>query len=99
MDTQTHEGDKIVTLQHPFKWADDQGDVTEITVFRPKVFHMRGIDFKKLDGNMDEMLKLVHKLTGHPPKFLDKIDFTDLEKIIEVITGFLDSGQKSGSSS
>lgn len=87
----------VVKLDHPFTWADEQ--VTEISVPRPKAFHMRGINIKRLESETDEMFKLVQKLLGQPPKYLDQFDFVDVQKIMEVVSGFLDNGPTTGNTS
>lgn len=85
---------RVVTLDHPFVWADEQ--VTTITLKRPKAKHMRGLNIKRLESETDEMFKLVQKLIGEPPAFIDELDFSDIQKIMEVVEDFLSSGPLTG---
>lgn len=84
-----------VTLDFPFDWTEGE-KITQVEIPRPKAFHMRGLNVKRLESETDEMFKLVQKLLGQPPKFLDKMDFADVQKIMEVVSGFLPSGPKDG---
>lgn len=85
-----------VTLDFPFEWDGDR-KVETIEIPRPKAFHMRGLNVKKLETDTDEMFKLLQKLIGEPPRFLDKIDFADITKMMGVVEGFLSSGPASAS--
>ncbi len=87
---------EVVTLEYPFEWTKGE-TISEIKLPRPKAFHVRGINFKKIeDQDADEILKFVQRLSGHPPKFVDKIDIMDIQKIATVVSGFLDSGPETG---
>lgn len=92
------EGAKTVTLEFPFSWTEGE-TIREITIPRPTAGHMRGLNIKKLESDVDEMLRLVQKLIGQPAKFVDKIDFSDLNKIMECVGSFLPSGPETGKTS
>lgn len=83
-----------VKLEYPFEWAEGE-TISEVEIPRPKAFHMRGINVKRLESETDEMFKLLQKLLGQPPKFLDRMDFVDVQKIMEVVEGFLQNGPSS----
>lgn len=86
---------ETITLEYPFEWAEE--NISEIFIPRPKAFHIRGLNFKKIEGgDGDEVLKLIQKLTGHPPKFVDKIDIADFQKMGEVIAGFFPESPQTG---
>ena len=80
-----------VTLDFPFEWTEGE-TISEIEIPRPKAHHMRGLNVKRLETDTDEMFKLLQKLIGQPPKFLDRIDFQDITKMMKVVEGFLQPG-------
>lgn len=89
--------DKItVTLDFPFEWTEGN-IVSEIEIPRPKAHHMRGLNVKRLESETDEMFKLLQKLIGQPPKFIDRLDFQDFTKIMKVVEDFLQPGDSSDS--
>lgn len=83
-----------IKLDHPFQWGEQE--ISSISLPRPKAKHMRGLNVKKLSEETDEMFKLIQNLINEPAKFIDNIDFEDIQKIMETVSDFLDSGQKSG---
>lgn len=83
-----------VTLDFPFDWTEGE-TISEIEIPRPKAIHMRGLNVKRLESETDEMFKLIQKLIGQPPKFLDKMDFSDILKIKTVVEDFLQPGAPS----
>lgn len=89
---ENEKGGRTVTLQDPFEWAGEQ--VTEIEVPRPMVFHMRGLNTKRLSEETDEMFKLLQKLLGVIPKYMDKLSFADSMELLGVVNDFLPSGVK-----
>lgn len=89
------ESTATITLKYPFEWADGE-TISEIEVPRPKAMHMRGLNIKRLQTDTDEMFKLLQKLLGQPPKFIDKMDFEDVQEIMETVSSFLESGPKTG---
>lgn len=90
MNTET----KTIKLKHPFEWGDET--ISEIELPRPKAGHMRGLNVKRLQEETDEMFKLVQKLLNQPPKFLDRMDFVDVQTIMEAVGDFLPSGPATG---
>ena len=84
-----------VKLDFPFDWTEGE-TITEIEIPRPKASHMRGLNVKRLESETDEMFKLIQKLIVQPPKFLDKIDFSDFTKIMKVVEDFLQPGAELG---
>ena len=88
---------QVIELTYPFEWDNQDEKITEIEIPRPKAKHIRGMNFKKIEsGDADEVLKLIQKLTGHPPKLIDRLDIIDIQKIGDVISSFLDSGPAIG---
>ena len=88
--------DNIVTLEYPFTWREGE-EITEIDLPRPKAMHIRGLNFKKIEnGDADEILKLIQKLTGQPPKWVDKIDLADIIQLADKIQDFLPNGPQAG---
>lgn len=85
------ENSVTVKLDFPFEWTEGE-QVTEVEIPRPRAFHMRGLDAKKLESDIDEQFKLLQKLLGQPAKFLDKMAFSDAQKLMEAVQSFLPSG-------
>lgn len=90
--------DKNVTVQldDPFEWESDKDQITEIVVQYPRVHHIRGVNLTKCDDDSDEIIKLCTKLIGKSPRFIDRISFKDMTKIIDVVKGFLSPSPTTG---
>lgn len=80
-------------LKKPFVWDKKDEPVTEVKISRPLGYHMRGLNVKLLESHTDEMFKLAQKLLAQPPKFIDKMAWADLERVLEVSQAFLSSGE------
>lgn len=91
---ESDKGGRIVQLQDPFKYGDDT--ITEIEVPKPMVYHMRGLNVKKLQEDTEEMARFLQKLLTQPPKFVDKISFADFQELMDVANDFLQPGQPTG---
>lgn len=85
-----------IELKHPFDFGENR-HISKFTIQRPKAIHMRGVNFQKIeDKEGDEILKLIHKLSGEPPRVVDRLDLSDVMAIMEVVQAFLPSGPESG---
>lgn len=85
---------QVIKLSKPFKWVEDEPEITEIEIREPTVGDIRGLNFDKLKYDADEILKLAQKLIGKPPAFLNKISLNDFQKIVGALEHFLPSDQK-----
>ena len=85
-----------IRLESPISWGKGETRDT-ITVQRS----LKAKDFKGIKANeivMDDMLKMVSRITGEPQALIEELEARDLFKVIEVVNSFLPSGLVTGGS-
>jgi hypothetical protein len=90
---------KTITLQHPVTLGEESQEViSKVELRRPT-----GADFRQVgaaNNNYDLCLKFAAQLSGLPDIVFDRMDgVDDVPKVVEVISGFLTSSQKTGQTS
>ena len=85
----------VVKLKYPVKWGQENVDSIKFDR-RLKAKDMKGIPASKIQ--FEHMIKLLAKLTGIAETMLDEIDGEDIMTVMEVVQGFLPSGQATGDS-
>lgn len=83
--TENDDGTKTLTLEYPFEYGTET--ITQLTFGRPKGKHIKG------NGND---LDFAAKLAGVAPQVMDQMDLWDIERMNEVIQGFLPPGLRTG---
>lgn len=97
----TGEGKKFplpheIKLGVPITWGKGEARAS-VTVQRS----LKAKDFKGIRANditMDDMLKMVSRITGEPLAFIEELEADDLFKVIEVLNSFLPVGLATGES-
>lgn len=86
---------KTLTLNHPFSFGTERGEITELTFQR-----LKGKHIKKLGSapTMADLLELASKSAGEPLAMFDEMDAEDVLRVTEVIGDFLGSTPKTGES-
>ncbi len=84
-------GSKI-TLKHLIQVEGEE--VKELTLRRPKLKHLKGINLDQMNG--EAIIDLVAKLADIPPSSAEEIDGEDLAAISEVIGGFFGPSRATG---
>jgi len=72
-------------------------NITELTLRRPKLKHLRGINLDQMTG--DSIIELISRLADIPPSSTEDIDGEDIEAVSEVIGGFFGPSPAIGDSS
>ena len=81
---------KTITLEHGVKLGDNI--ITEITITKPLVSHLKGVSLTKLvDMQLDEVAKIIPRVTSPmiPQQAFDTIEFTDFLHLCGELLGFL----------
>lgn len=79
--------DKVVDLKYPIK--EGEKEIRRLEFVRPKVKHLQNMDLSKLSETKN-ILKLTQALTAVDEKALRELDVSDLVKVAETVTGFLE---------
>ena len=83
-----------VVLQYPIHWNDQE--ITELTLNRPKVKDLKGLNLKAIDESSSEQIRLLSRLCGQPASFFDEMDMQDYQKIMVVLMGFFPDSPMNG---
>lgn len=81
---------KTITLEQGVKLGENT--ITEITITKPLVSHLKGVSLKNLmDMQTDEITKIIPRVTtpSLPPHALDSMDFTEFMQVASEVLGFL----------
>ena len=82
-----------LTLEEPYEFGSDT--ISELQIRRPK-----GRDFKKMPAGLEDnpgmLLDWAAHLCGHPDVVFDEMDCIDVNRLLEVVGGFFDTGPKTG---
>jgi len=62
---------------------------------RPMGKDVKGIRLSQIDLG-DHVILLTARLTNNPPSVIEKLDFADIASLGEVLSSFLQRGQKTG---
>lgn len=84
----------IYTLQTPIEHNSET--ITRLEFQPPRGKHIKKLNLQNLD--IDELLKVAAKLSGHTPKLFDELFAADVMAISEIIGNFLESGLSTGKS-
>ena len=80
-------------LEEPYPFGTDT--IERLTIRRPK-----GRDYKKMPAGLEDnpglLLDWAAHLSGHPPSVFDDMDCVDVNRVLEVVGGFFDTGQPTG---
>lgn len=87
-----------VKLQYPFPWktADGEREISEVTLGRPKGKHLKGLG---KDVNFSSIIMIAAKIAKEEfitPAFFEEMDAADCMRVSEVVGDFLDSGHGIG---
>jgi hypothetical protein len=85
--------EKVLKLLEPFKYGKDQY-IEELVVQKPKAKHIRNLP---AEPNTGDLLNLAGKLCGQPPSLIDELAIPDTMALLEIVSDFMDVGQKTGS--
>jgi len=82
---------KKLVLSEPVEHGSET--VTELIYRRPK-----GGDIRKIptEPNMGDLIDLAGRLCGREPSFMNELDIIDVMASVEIVSGFLSSGRKTG---
>lgn len=86
-------------LKRPITVGEKGQPVTEL-VFREEVVagDLRGLKVSGLqDPAVDDLLKIAGRLCGQPDIVMSRLAFVDLPHVVEIVGGFLQAGQQTGS--
>lgn len=82
-----------LSLEEPYLFGSET--ISEIKIRRPK-----GKDYKKMPAGLEDnpgvLLDWAAHLSGHPEVVFDEMDCVDVNRVLEVVGGFFDTGQKTG---
>lgn len=84
-----------IKLNSPVEWGKETKD--KITVVRK----LKAKDFKGIPANnmmMDDMLRMLSKITNEPIAFIEELEVDDMFSAVEVLNSFLPSGLMTGES-
>lgn len=70
--------------------------IAELTFSPIKGKHLRGIVFSSKGMLFDDLLTVAGRLCKQPPSVMDEIEGEDLEEVLEIVSGFISSGRKTG---
>ena len=87
-----------VELAVPIKWGkDENAEIISSIEFtrRLQVKDLKGFPATSL--MIDHYVRLLSRLTGHPPAFIERLDGVDWLKCQEVLAYFLGGSQETGS--
>ncbi len=79
-----------ITLDTPIQWGKDEV-IKEINIRKPKAKDLRGL---KTDIGFTEILDLTIKICDQPRAVIDDLEIEDTQKLMEVVGGFFENGQK-----
>lgn len=86
---------RTLTLSDPIDWEGER--ISEVTVSKPKVKHLRRIQ-AAMDASpdrMDQGVAMAVAMTGLAEEIIDELDIDDFNAISEVIAGFFPQGTAS----
>lgn len=83
----------IINLKYPIKAHGEE--LLALTMRRPTLGDLRASDGL---GDVGKLAKLIERCAGIPASSVDAIDAADVEKIGEVIGGFLSGSRPNGES-
>lgn len=88
-----------INLKHPItvRTGDKEEVVSEVSLRRPKLKDLRGLDLDRITGDLVE--EIICRIAGIPKTVAGEIDPEDLEDISKVIEGFFGRFQGTGVSS
>ena len=85
----------VIPLTYPIRHGSET--ITELVIEnRPRAKHFRELPAQ--GQKMDDMLKLLSKITGQPRSVIDELDAEDMFKASEVVMDFLPDSLKTGGS-
>ena len=86
---------RTVTLSDPINWEGER--ITEVTVSKPKVKHLRRIQaaMDASESRMDQGVAMAVAMTGLAEEIIDEMDVEDFNAISEVIADFFPQGTAS----
>jgi hypothetical protein len=81
-----------ITLKHPIPYGETTLAVLKLR--RPKAADFRGL--KGPDKPFDMILDMAARLSDITPAIIDRIDGEDVQRLVEVVGGFLGLGPATG---
>lgn len=81
----------VLKLKEPIKIGSEEK--SELVFEKPKAKHLRKLPTKPDTG---DILDLAGKLCGEPPSTIDELGMTDTMAMLDLVSSFLDSSQKTG---
>lgn len=81
-----------ISLKHSIEVEGEK--VNKLTLRRPKLKHLKGVDLQHMDG--ETIILLVSRLADIPPSSVEEIDGADLDAIGEVIGNFFGQSPATG---
>ena len=79
-----------VKLSEPIQFGKDEV-IKEINLRKPKAKDLRGL---KADLGFTDLLDLAVKICDQPRVVIDDLSIEDTQKLMEIVGGFFESGQK-----
>jgi hypothetical protein len=73
-----------IILETPVMWGKEE--IRDINMRSATAGDFRGIDPAK--ATMDDMIKIVSRLSGHPESVIEKISIPDFKKLAAVVGNF-----------
>lgn len=84
-----------LTLATPVAYGSET--ITSLVFARkPVAKDLRGIRLSELDKG-DHLITLASRLTGQPPSVIERLEMADTMACLEVVSGFLPGGPRTGS--
>lgn len=82
---------ETVELQYPIEYAE--GRLERVTLRRP-----RGADIRRLPAEIGtgDQMALAARLAGLPDVAFDRMDASDVMRVLQVVAGFLPAGPPAG---
>jgi hypothetical protein len=76
-----------IKLKHPVKFGEGE-TVTELTMQRGKLGHLKGIKLGGDEMSMDHILLVAARMSGQPTKVIEGLDPEDAEEVIALVINF-----------
>jgi len=79
-------------LKFPFKFGSDE--ITELVIMRRP--NSKDIGHMGTKPTLEELTKIVQRITVQTPKLIEKVDAVDIIDLTEIVGNFLAGGRKTG---
>ena len=93
MTTESQEPIKTITLEHPFKFGDE--NISQILILRrPKAKDLKGLNMQAMQA--EDVCKLLGKISNLSTPQIEEIDLADFNSLGEAMKDFLPNTLEGG---